>query len=70
MEDDDMAGRKYKSDADIKKRVTICLDAATKTTVTEAAQQAQTSVSDYISRLIMADAEKRARAAKRAVEAR
>lgn len=65
-----MAGRKYKADADIKKRVTICLDAATKAAVTEAAQQAQTSVSDYISRLIMADAEKRARAAKRAEEAR
>lgn len=65
-----MAGRKYKADADIKKRITICMNAATKETVTEAAQQAQTSVSDYISRLIMADAEKRARAAKRAVEAR
>ena len=65
-----MAGRKYKSDTDIKRRVTICMNAATKATVMEAAQQAQTSVSDYISRLIMADAEKRARAAKRAVEAR
>lgn len=65
-----MAGRKYKADTDIKRRVTICLDAVTKTTVTEAAATAQTSVSDYISRLIMADAEKRARAAKRAGEAR
>lgn len=65
-----MAGRKYKADENIKKRVTICMDAATKTIVTEAAQQAQTSVSDYISRLIMADAEKRARAARRAAEAR
>lgn len=65
-----MAGRKYKSDADIKKRVTICLDAATKAAVTEAAADAQTSVSDYITQLIRRDAEKRARAAKRAVEAR
>ena len=65
-----MAGRKYKSDADIKKRVTICLDAATKAAVTEAAADAQTSVSDYITQLIHRDAEKRARAAKRAVEAR
>lgn len=65
-----MAGRKYKADTDIKRRVTICMNAATKATATEAAQQAQTSVSDYISRLIMADAEKRARAAKRAEEAR
>lgn len=65
-----MAGRKYKADTDIKKRVTICMDATTKQAVTEAAAGAQTSVSDYISRLIMADAEKRARAAKRAVEAR
>lgn len=64
-----MAGRKYKADADIKKRVTICLDAATKAAVTEAAQQAQTSVSDYITQLIHRDAEKRARAAKRAGEA-
>lgn len=65
-----MAGRKYKADADIKKRVTICLDAATKATVTEAAAAEQTSVSDYITQLIRKDAEKRSRAAKRAGEAR
>ena len=69
MEDDDMAGRKYKSDADIKRRVTICMDAATKEAATEAATAAQTSVSDYISQLIRRDAEKRSRAAKRAGEA-
>lgn len=65
-----MAGRKYKADADIKKRVTICMNAATKETVTEAAQQAQTSVSDYIAQLIHKDAERRSRAAKRAEETR
>lgn len=70
MEDDDMAGRKYKADADIKKRVTICLDAATKEAVTEAAADAQTSVSDYITQLIHKDAEKRSRAARRAAETR
>ena len=69
MEDDNMAGRKYKADTDIKRRVTICMNAATKAAVTEAAQQAQTSVSDYISQLIRRDAEKRSRAAKRAGEA-
>ena len=70
MEDDNMAGRKYKSDADIKKRVTICMNAATKTIVTEAAADAQTSVSDYIAQLIHRDAEKRSRAARRAAETR
>ena len=69
-EDDDMAGRKYKADTDIKRRMTICMDAATKAIVTEAAQQAQTSVSDYIAQLIHRDAEKRSRAARRAAEAR
>ena len=70
MEDDDMAGRKYKADTDIKRRVTICMDAATKTIVTEAAADAQTSVSDYITQLIHKDAERRSRAARRAAEAR
>ena len=70
MEDDDMAGRKYKADADIKKRVTICMNAATKAIVTEAAADAQTSVSDYIAQLIHKDAERRSRAARRAAEAR
>lgn len=65
-----MAGRKYKADTDIKRRVTICMDAATKEAVTKAAADAQTSVSDYIAQLIHRDAEKRSRAAKRAVEAR
>lgn len=65
-----MAGRKYKADADIKKRVTICMNAATKAIVTEAAADAQTSVSDYIAQLIHRDAEKRSRAARRAAETR
>ena len=65
-----MAGRKYKADADIKKRVTICMNAATKEAVTEAAADAQTSVSDYIAQLIHRDAERRSRASKRAGEAR
>ncbi len=65
-----MAGRKYKSDEDIKRRVTICMDAATKAIVTDAAADAQTSVSDYIAQLIHKDAEKRSRAAKRAGEVR
>lgn len=64
-----MAGRKYKSDADIKRRVTICMNAATKAIVTEAAADAQTSVSDYIAQLIQKDAERRSRAARRAAEA-
>ena len=70
MEDDNMAGRKYKSDADIKRRVTICMNATTKAIVTEAAADAQTSVSDYITQLIHRDAERRSRAARRAAEAR
>lgn len=65
-----MAGRRYKADEDIKRRVTICLDAATKEAVTEAAADAQTSVSNYITQLIRRDAEKRSRAAKRAGEDR
>lgn len=69
MEDDNMAGRRYKADTDIKRRVTICMDATTKAIVTDAAADAQTSVSDYITQLIRRDAEKRSRAARRAAEA-
>lgn len=65
-----MAGRKYKADTDIKRRVTICMDAATKEAVTKAAANTQTSVSDYIAQLIHKDAEKRSRAAKKAGETR